>query len=109
MSPEQIRGQVLDQRADIYSFGCTIHELIAGKPPFTGTSSTELLNKHLKSTPPSLESLDKNVTMEFARLVRKTLAKDPAARPTSIGEFLEEFRKCRIFRVMTRPTSQAPG
>ena len=81
MSPEQIRGQVLDQRADVYSFGCTIHELIAGKPPFTGASSTELLNKHLKSTPPSLDALDRNVTMEFARLVRKTLAKDPAGRP----------------------------
>ena len=109
MSPEQIRGGAIDQRANVYSFGCTIHELIAGKPPFTGASSTELLNKHLKSTPPSLESLDKNVTMEFARLVRKTLAKDPAARPASMGEFLEEFRQCRVFRVTPRPASPAPG
>ena len=48
MSPEQIRGKSLDQRADIYSFGCTIHELVCGKTPFTGNSSNELLNKHLK-------------------------------------------------------------
>ena len=49
MSPEQIRGQALDERADIYSFGCMIHELLGGKPPFTGATTSELLNKHLRS------------------------------------------------------------
>ena len=91
MSPEQIRGEALDQRADIYSFGCMIHELVCGKPPFTGNSSNELLNKHLKSTPPSLEAIDRNVTADFANLVRRTLAKEPAGRPASMEDFLDEF------------------
>jgi serine/threonine protein kinase len=109
MSPEQIRGAALDQRADVYSFGCTIHELVCGKPPFTGTSSNELLNKHLKSTPPSLEALDRNVTPEFAQLVRRTLAKDPKSRPHSVGEFLSEFRQCKVFKVAPRPPLATPG
>ena len=55
MAPEQIRGRALDARADVYSFGCTVHELLSGRPPYTGASADELLTKHLKSTPPSLE------------------------------------------------------
>jgi serine/threonine protein kinase len=109
MSPEQIRGKALDQRADIYSFGCMIHELVCGKPPFTGNSSNELLNKHLRSTPPSLESLDRNVTAEFAALVRRTLAKERAGRPLSMGDFLDEFHRCRVFRIIPRPPSPTPG
>ena len=49
MSPEQIRGQALDERADIYSFGCMVYELLGGKPPYTGTSTNDLLNKHLRA------------------------------------------------------------
>ena len=109
MSPEQIRGAAVDQRADIYSFGCTIHELICGKPPFTGSSSNELLNKHLKATPPSLDAVHRNVTPEFANLVRRTLAKEPAARPVSMGEFLDEFHQCRVYSVIPRPPSKAAG
>ena len=56
MSPEQIRGQALDERADLYSFGCTIYELVSGKPPFTGSTTAELLNKHLTTPPPSLQA-----------------------------------------------------
>ena len=43
MSPEQIRSKNLDQRADIYSFGCMLFELLCGKPPFTGSNADELL------------------------------------------------------------------
>ena len=104
MAPEQIRGGPVDQRADVYSFGCTVYELVSGKPPYTGVSADELLMKHLRATPPSLEAVAKNVTPEFGQLVRRTLAKDPAARPQSISDFLVEFRMNRVFK--TAP--QAP-
>ena len=98
MSPEQIRGLPLDERADLYSFGCTVFELVGGKPPFTGTSTADLLNKHLRSSPPSLEAQNPNVTPEFAQLIRRSMAKDPAARPKTVDDFLTEFRMIRVFK-----------
>jgi serine/threonine protein kinase len=103
MSPEQIRGIPVDQRADVYGFGCTVFELVAGKPPYTGTSADELLMKHLRAPPPSLEAAARNVTPEFALLVRRMLAKDPAARPQSVGDFIVEFRAQRIYKIPPRP------
>jgi len=98
ISPEQIRGVALDERADLYSFACTIHELLSGKPPFTGVSSNDLLTKHLKSPPPSLEGLNSNVTAEFASLVRRCLSKNSDARPKTVDDFLLEFRMMRVFK-----------
>jgi serine/threonine protein kinase len=99
ISPEQIRGQALDGRADLYSLACSIHEILSGKPPFTGTSANDLLSKHLRSTAPSLEALNANVTPEFSQLIRRSLSKKRDARPESVDEFLREFRMMRVFKV----------
>ena len=107
MSPEQIRCGILDQRADVYSFGCVLHELVAGVPPYTGSSQEELFGKHLKSAVPSLEAVDSNVTADFANLVRRCLSKEAAGRPASAQAVLEEFRKMRMFRVFPRRSDTA--
>lgn len=99
ISPEQIRGLSLDGRADLYSFACGIHEALSGKPPFTGANTNDLLNKHLKASPPSLEGLNANVTPEFAQLIRRSLAKNRDARPKSVDDFLREFRMMRVFKI----------
>ncbi len=98
MSPEQIRSRPLDQRADVYSLACTLYELIAGRPPFTATSIKELLNKHLGAAPPCLETVNRNVTPEFAQLIRWAMAKKPAERPRSSEEFCQRIRKTSVFR-----------
>ena len=103
MSPEQIRGQMPDIRSDIYSFGCMLFEMMADKPPFTGTSSNDLLNKHLFSAPPALEASNQNATPEFAAMIRKMMAKAPAKRPQTMEEFLGEFRMMRVFKSMPKP------
>lgn len=100
MSPEQIRGLPLDERSDLYSFGCTIYELVAGKPPFTGISVNDLLTKHLKTTAPSLEAVNPNVLPAFAQLIRRLMSKNSASRPQTVDEFLREFRMIRVFRSM---------
>ncbi len=99
MSPEQIRGQTLDQRADLYSFGCMVYELLGGKPPFTGSTTNELLNKHLRSAIPPLQGSNRNVSDEFAALAKSMLAKDPDQRPDSMADFLREMRGIPLFKV----------
>ena len=99
ISPEQIRGKPLDARADIYSFGCVVYELIHGKPPFTASSSNELLNKHIRTKPPSLLVSNSNIEPRFAELVQQMMCKDPAGRPDSLNEFVELLSSMRVFRV----------
>jgi serine/threonine protein kinase len=103
MSPEQIRNQNLDARADVYSFGCTIFELLAGKPPFTGTNADELLSKHLTGAIPTVQVHNDNVTPEFANLIRKMMAKRRDERPATMWEFLKEFRSMRVFKILPKP------
>jgi serine/threonine-protein kinase len=98
MSPEQIRGQSVDERSDCYSFGCVLFELLAGRPPFTGDSPNDLLNKHLTAPIPSPITFSDNVSQEFADLVRQMLAKNPDHRPQTIWDFLKRFRATKLWR-----------
>ena len=102
MSPEQIRGEPLDARSDIYSFGCVLFELVTGKPPFTGESPNDLLNKHISAPIPSPLVANDNVTPEFAAIVRSMMAKTPNERPESMWELLKKFRVTRIHKKQPR-------
>lgn len=97
MAPEQIRGQPIDVRADIYSFGCMLHEFFSGKPPFTANSPNELLQRHLTSKPPALTVFDKNITPEFASYVQRLMAKNPKDRPESMKDVMMEIKTQKIF------------
>lgn len=96
MSPEQIRGGPLDARSDIYSFGCVLFELLAGRPPFTAPNANDLLNKHVGEAAPSIERFNRNVTTSASELLRSLLAKKPAARPTSMKQVLQRLRVIRL-------------
>jgi serine/threonine-protein kinase len=96
MSPEQIRGAPLDARSDIYSFGCVLFELLAGRPPFTAPNTNDLLNKHVAETAPSIEKFNRNVTTSASELLRHMLAKKPAARPRSMKVVLQRLRSIRL-------------
>ena len=109
MSPEQIRGETLDERADVYSFACTLFHLLIGTPPFTGASSTDLLNKHLSTPPPQLDIYHKNVTPEFSKLVQASMAKDRDGRPSSMDAFLRELQAVQVFRRRPPPPGKTDG
>jgi serine/threonine-protein kinase len=97
MAPEQIRGQHVDARTDIYSLGCMIHEFFSGKAPYTANSPNELLQKHLTSRPPLLTVFDKNITPEFAQYVLRMMAKDPKHRPETMKDVMMEIKSQKIF------------
>jgi serine/threonine protein kinase len=98
MSPEQIRGEPLDGRADIYSYGASCFELVTGRPPFRGTSSQELLTKHIAEKPVSPQVHNKDVTKEFADLVLHMLAKKRQDRPKDFHEVLMKLRTIQVFK-----------
>jgi serine/threonine protein kinase len=98
MSPEQIRGDALDQRSDVYSFGCVMYELVTGKPPFTGISPNDLLNKHISAPIPSPLVSNDNVTQEYANVVKGMMAKKPSQRFDSMWEVLKTMRATKIFK-----------
>ncbi|PQO29215.1 serine/threonine protein kinase [Blastopirellula marina] len=105
MSPEQIRGAALDDRADIYSFGCTIFELISGKLPYTATSPDHLLDKHLRGGIPSLQAATDNITPEFSSLVERLMAKDPKQRPDTMSDVVRLLKNIKIYKIPPRKPS----
>lgn len=102
MSPEQIRGEQPDVRSDIYSYGCMLFELFCGRPPFTGGSPDELLQKHLKAPIPSVIANNSEVSPEFADLISRMMSKSPGDRPGTMREFLEQFETMRMIRLQRR-------
>jgi serine/threonine protein kinase len=98
MSPEQIRGQSIDGRADVYSFGATCYELVTGRPPFRGMSSDELLRKHITEKPLSPCVHNPDVTEEFGELVLQMLAKRREDRPKDFHQILMALRGLRVYK-----------
>lgn len=98
MSPEQIKNEAIDFRADIYSYGCMLYELLTGKTPYTGATADDLLSKHLTSPVPSPLVYNAHVTPEFNALVMRLMAKKRDERPRSMEEFLKLFRAGRVFK-----------
>ena len=101
MSPEQIRGEALDARSDIYSFGCVLFELIAGRPPYTGADTNDLLNKHVSATVPAVDTFNQNATTSVSKYLRQLLAKKPAERPASMKDVLQQLRSIRLLERAT--------
>jgi serine/threonine protein kinase len=105
MSPEQIRRQTLDGRADVYSFGATVYEVLTHRPPFRANSAQELLEKHIKEKPLNPRQYAPDVTEDFAALVLRMLEKRKEDRPRDFHEVLMAMRNVRIYKGM--PAKQA--
>ncbi|QES53313.1 hypothetical protein DEJ51_02830 [Streptomyces venezuelae] len=93
MSPEQARGDGrIDGRSDLYSLGCMLYELLAGRPPFTG-SGLSVLSQHLTDEPAPIRDLRPAVPEGLERLVLELLAKEPAARPADAQQVIDRLGK----------------
>lgn len=80
MSPEQVRGQAVDSRSDIFSFGAILYEMVAGRRAFKGDSGVETMNAILKEDPPEIDAAQMKVSPGMERIVRHCLEKNPANR-----------------------------
>jgi serine/threonine-protein kinase len=98
MPPEQIRGQALDERADIYAFGAAAYEVVTGRPPFRGGTPEALLHKHLFEKPVSPEVHNPDVTKEFGEFILRMLSKRREERPNNFHEALMQFRNIKVFK-----------
>ena len=103
MPPEQIRGGAVDQRADVYAFGCLLHELLTGRPPFTASTQQELLSKQLHASVPSAAATNEAVSGQVDGLLRQLLAKKPADRPDSMKELASTLRQIPFFKPGSQP------
>jgi eukaryotic-like serine/threonine-protein kinase len=75
MSPEQVRGQEVDHRTDICSFGVILYEMLSGRRPFSGESAIEVMNAILKEDPPELTEINSKIPAQLERVVRHCLEK----------------------------------
>ena len=104
MSPEQARGGLVDPRSDIFSFGVVLYEMIAGRGPFEGATSSELIAAILKKDPPPLT----NVPDEIQRLVSRTLQKRKEGRYQTIQDFLVDLKGLRQDHAVASLSKTAP-
>src|SRR5207244_3276972 len=86
MAPEQATGGKVDARADLYSLGCVLFQMLVGRRPFSGDDAVSLVYQHVHSTPPRVDSLVPTVPVELGALVAGLMAKDPGDRPASAEE-----------------------
>jgi serine/threonine-protein kinase len=80
MPPEQVRGQTVDPRGDIFALGCVLHEMVSGRPPFARATTADTVAALLTSEPPDLASGPAPVPPAFEQAVRRALSKDPDSR-----------------------------
>jgi formylglycine-generating enzyme required for sulfatase activity len=92
MAPEQWHDDdEIDVRADIYSLGVILYQMLAGDVPFKGKSIPSIMNMHLNTTPQTLSERGVNVPEALQEAVRHALEKDPARRPQTVEEFAAEL------------------
>jgi len=92
MAPEQARDSSrADIRSDIYSLGCTLYHMLAGRPPFNEGGLTERLFAHLQDEPPDLRQLNPRVSESLVAVVRRMLAKQPADRYQTPAELVKDL------------------
>src|SRR6185436_7792316 len=113
MAPEQLRGEEVDARADLWSFGAVLYEMLAGRPPFIRgphDSPQKLMQSILGSEPPPLREARPDTPAVLERIVAGCLRKDPAARFASAGEIIDELRGAALLTdPHPRPDRDAEG
>jgi serine/threonine-protein kinase len=104
MAPEQIRGEAVDARTDVYALGVMIYEMVTGRAPFEGPGSGRVLAAHLDDAVPPMRTRDGGTpSPQLEQVVRRCLEKRPDHRYASMDEV-----RCALDAALTRPPAPAP-
>ncbi|HEY8850393.1 MAG TPA: serine/threonine-protein kinase, partial [Thermoanaerobaculia bacterium] len=113
MSPEQIRGELVDRRSDIFAFGAIVYEMLTGKRAFKRSSSIETLSAILREDPPDLSEALPNIPPQLEKLVRRCLEKDRDQRFQSARDLAFNLETLSTFSTVgtlsSVPRPQEPG
>jgi serine/threonine protein kinase len=93
ISPEAIEGEVVDNRSDIYSLGCTAFHLLAGQPPFTGTTIASMMSAHLTKPVPSISAVNAHLPAGVDAIFERVLAKNPDDRYQTCADFVSAVQE----------------
>ena len=93
MSPEQVRGQTLDHRSDIFSFGCVLYEMLAGARPFASASAVDTIAAILKDPVPDLSKFAQEIPQQLNEVILRCLEKDPNNRFQSAQDLLDALQQ----------------
>ncbi|MEO5778189.1 Stk1 family PASTA domain-containing Ser/Thr kinase [Arthrobacter oryzae] len=109
LSPEQARGETVDARSDLYSAGCLLYEMLAGRPPFIGDSPVSVAYQHVREIPEPAASLNPDVSPALDSVLTKALQKNRADRFQDAAAFRRALRAARSgVGVTPAPASEAP-
>lgn len=91
MSPEQLGGEEVDRRSDVYSLGILVYELLSGRTPFRSDTPFRVIQNVMHSPPPPLRQFAPSVPLAVEQEIERALSKQPAQRHCSAGEFAERL------------------
>ena len=93
MSPEQVEGKEVDQRADIYAMGVILYEMVTGTTPFKGETAISIAIKHTREKPRNPREINDQISVDLSRLILKCMEKDRNKRYQNVQELLEVLNK----------------
>ena len=105
MAPEQVRGEAVDRRADIFALGAVLYEMLAGSRPFTGDSTLATLDAVLTRQPPDLSDVNPEISPALSQIVRRCLAKSPDDRFATVADVVAALDSVIQARNPTPPPS----
>ncbi len=104
MSPEQVRGERVDARSDLYSVGVTLYEIVTGRRPFDGSTEYEVMTGHLQQMPKWPSDVNPAIPYSLSVTLLKAMAKDPAERFQNAPEFLNALTHLSLDEAATLQT-----